>query len=281
MRFVKPYDFGKAKGFKLGWSPLGPPLMTVYCYVLGDLLIDTGLGHMQKEVLKIAGDHHVQRVFLTHHHEDHSGNAAALKRICQARIFGHPLTKAKMATAFPILPYQKYVWGKSAPVEIETFPESIETTLGEMVAVPTPGHSKDHTAFLLKKAGVLFSGDLYLADTIKFFRADEDVGAQIESLRKIVGLDFDSLLCSHFPKLENGKQRIARKLAFLEAFYGNVAGLREKGYPEKEIFRALNLKEDYFIKAFCFGNVSMLNGVKSIVRHYEMNKTEAKAVVLK
>ncbi len=272
MRFVKSYDFGKIKGFKLGWSPLGPPLMTVFCYLLGDLLIDTGLAHMRKEMLKIAGDHHVQRVCLTHHHEDHSGNAAAIKQSSQARIYGHPLTKAKMAAAFPIRPYQKYVWGKSAPVEIETFPESIETILGEMVPVPTPGHSKDHTAYLLKTAGVLFSGDLYLADTIKFFRSDEDVGTQIESLRKILDLDFDTLLCSHFPKLENGKQRIAQKLDFLEALYGGVADLWEKGYPEREIFRTLKLKEDYFTKAFCFGNVSMLNGVKSIVRHYEMQK---------
>ena len=272
MRVAQPYDFGEIQGFKLGWSLFGPPLMTVYCYLLGDLMIDTGPAHMQKETLQIAGDHHIQRVFLTHHHEDHSGNAAALKQNAQTGIFGHPLTKAKMATAFPILPYQKYVWGRSAPVAIETFPESIETILGEMVPVPTPGHSKDHTAYFLKAAGILFSGDLYLADTIKFFRSDEDVGTQIDSLRKILDLDFNTLLCSHFPKLKNGKRRIARKMAFLEALYGDVASFRDKGYSAREIFRALKLKEDYVTKAFCFGNVSMLNGVKSIVRHYEKKK---------
>jgi len=275
MRVSKRYDFGEIKGFKLGWSPLGSPLMTVYCYLLGDLMVDTGQAHMQKEVLKIAGDHNIQRVFLTHHHEDHSGNAAALKQDCRARVFGHPLTGKKMATAFRILPYQKYVWGQSTPLTIEPFPETIETIWGKMVPVYSPGHSKDHTVFLLEDAGVLFSGDLYLADTIKFFRADEDVGTQIDSLRGLAGLDFDTLLCSHFPKLENGKKHIEKKLSFLETFYGDIVGLWEKGVPARQIFRALKLKEDYFTKCFCFGNVSMLNGVKSVVRHYEKKKSAA------
>jgi len=141
-----------------------------------------------------------------------------------------------------------------------------------MVFVHTPGHSKDHTAFFLKDAGVLFSGDLYLADKIKFFRSDEDLGAQIRSLKKILKLDFDMLLCCHYPKQEQGKKRIQNKLAFLEELYGNIIRFWEKGYSEKQIFSALNLKEDYFIKYFCFGNVSMINGVRSAVRHYETKK---------
>jgi len=272
MRICKEYAFGEIKGFKLGWSPFGSPLMTVYCYCLEDLMVDTGQAHMRKEVLKIAGDHHIRRVFLTHHHEDHSGNAAAIKSANQAGVFGHSLTKSKMAAAFRILPYQKYVWGKSQPLRMKAFPARIETALGELVPVPTPGHSKDHMAYLLKDAGVLFSGDLYLADTIKYFRADEDLGAQITSLRRVLDLDFDTLLCSHFPRLENGKRRIEKKLAFLETLYGDVIRLREKGYPAKQIFKVLNLKEDYFTKFFCFGNVSMFNGVRSIIRHHETEK---------
>ncbi|MCP3951650.1 MAG: MBL fold metallo-hydrolase [Desulfobacterales bacterium] len=275
MRVAKPYDFGEIKGIKLGWSLFGPPLMTVYCYMIGDLMVDTGQAHMQPEALEIAGDHKIKRVFLTHHHEDHSGNAAALKQHCRAQVFGHPLTKTKMATTFRIQPYQRYVWGKSKPIEIETFPDCVETVLGQMVPVHTPGHSKDHTAFLLKDAGILFSGDLYLADTIKFFRSDEDVGTQIDSLRKILDLDFEILLCGHFPKLANGKKRIENKLAFLESLYGDIIRLWDTGLPERQIFKALSLKEDYFIKCFCFGNVSMLNGVKSVIRHYEDRKRAA------
>ena len=60
------------------------------------------------------------------------------------------------------------------------------------------------------------------------------------------------------PKLEHGKNRIENKLAFLEELYGNIIRFWEKGYSEKQIFSALKLKEDYFIKYFCFGNVSLI-----------------------
>ena len=147
MRLCKKYDFKGIKGFKLGWSLFGPPLLTVYCYIFDDLMMDTGQSHMQKEALEIAGDHNIKRIFLTHHHEDHSGNAAAIKLGYDTTVFGHPLTKEKMKVSFNILPYQKYIWGKAAPLKIEPVPKKIETALGEMVPVHTPGHSKDHTAF--------------------------------------------------------------------------------------------------------------------------------------
>ena len=94
------------------------------------------------------------------------------------------------------------------------------------------------------------------------------MGTQILSLKKILELDFDILLCSHYPKLENGKRRIKSKRAFLEELHGNIIKFYEKGYSEKQIFKVLKLKEDYFVKYFCFGNVSMLNGVRSVLRHY-------------
>lgn len=268
MRICKQKAFAGIQVFKLGWAPLGPPLMTVYCYLLGDLMIDTGQAHMRREVLQIADAYQIKRVLLTHHHEDHSGNAAALKQN-GLQVFGHPLTCAKMASGFQILPYQKYVWGRAQPLAVDPFPEQIETALGELVLIPTPGHAKDHTAFHLPEAGVLFTGDLYLADTIKYFRVDEDVGTQIDSLRYVLPLDFDTLLCSHFPKLKKGKERIRKKLAFLEDLYGKVVDLRTQGYTATYIQRTLKLKEDYFTKYFCFGNVSMLNGVRAIIRHYE------------
>ncbi len=237
-------------------------------------MIDTGQSHMQKEVLKIAEGHQIKRILLTHHHEDHSGNAAAIKQSSGAKVYGNELTKEKMSTLFPILHYQKYVWGKATPLNIELIPEIINTDLGDIVPVHTPGHSKDHMAFFLKNEGVLFSGDLYLADEIKFFRSDEDLDTQIVSLKKILKLDFDILLCSHYPKLKNGKNRIKNKLAFLEELKGNIIKLWEKGLSEKQIFKVLNLKENYFIKYFCFGNVSMINGVRSSIRQYKTNKEE-------
>ncbi len=271
MRVSKTYDFKEISGFELGWSFFGSPMMTVFCYAFGDVMVDTGLSHMQKEVVQIARDRKVKTIYLTHKHEDHSGNAAALKQELGINVFGHPLTKKKMLDIARILPYQKMMWGKTSSLDLEILPEKIDTSLGEMIPVHTPGHSKDHIAFFLENEGVLFSGDLYLGDKIKFFRVNEDIGVTIESLKNVLKLDFDTLLCSHHPKLENGKKRIESKLGFLEDLYGSIILQWKKGLSERAVLKALPLKEAYFIKYFCFGDVSMINGVRSAVRHYKQN----------
>ncbi len=141
MRFLKTSFFNEINAYQLGWSLFGRPMMMVYCYTIGDLMVDTAQAHMRKEVLQIAGDNHIQRIYLTHHHEDHSGNAAAIKQSFSAHVYGHPITVKKMSVPFKILPYQKYMWGKADPLFAENTPKRIETSLGDMVPVHTPGHS--------------------------------------------------------------------------------------------------------------------------------------------
>jgi hypothetical protein len=88
-------------------------------------------------------------------------------------------------------------------------------------------------------------------------------------LKKVINLDFNTLLCGHYPRQKNGRKHIQSKLEFLENLYGNIVHLWKKGLPEKQIFNQLKLKEAWFTKYFCFGNVSMMNGVRSAIRHYE------------
>jgi len=121
-------------------------------------------------------------------------------------------------------------------------------------------------------SGDLYLGDHYLGDHIRYFRADEDMGAQISSLKKVLALNFETLLCSHNPRQTRGRQHIQNKLDFLENLYGNIISLWKTGKTPKEILRELKLKEDYFTKYFTFGNVSMLNGVRSAIRHHEQYK---------
>ena len=276
MRLIRPYDFRAGiRGYRLGWSLAGPPMMTVFCFVFGRTMVDTGLSHMGPEALELARNHRVARIFLTHHHEDHSGNAARIQDGLGAKVFGHDLTRAKMKSRYPILPYQKLVWGRTTPMAVSALPPTIETLLGHLVAIHTPGHSRDHLSYHLPDQGILFSGDLYLGDRIKFFRSDEDVMAEVDSLKKVAALDFDTLLCSHNPRVEKGRSHILAKLDFLENFCGGIAALHGKGYPEKEIFRELGLKEARFTKWFCVGNVSMMNGVRSVVRRLELQENRA------
>jgi glyoxylase-like metal-dependent hydrolase (beta-lactamase superfamily II) len=166
----------------------------------------------------------------------------------------------------PILPYQHYMWGASTPVSMLPLPVIIESDRFMLEPIHTPGHSKDHVVFYAKANGWLFSGDLFLAERIKYFRSDEHMKDQIASLKKIKALDFNALFCAHNPKPKNGKKSIANKLQFLEDLYGNVQRLWEKGLSLDDMTASIGLKEDYLIKMFCMGNVSMKNMIRSAVK---------------
>lgn len=156
MKIKKKSEFESVSIYRLGWSPVGNPLMTVCLYVLEDIMIDTGQPHMKKEVLEIASDHKITRVLLTHHHEDHSGNAGDIQKRLGARISGHGLTAAKLISGRRIMPYQYLVWGRSSRCEVETLPEHIEHENYRFENIYTPGHAKDHTVYLVKDRGWLF-----------------------------------------------------------------------------------------------------------------------------
>ena len=180
--------------------------MDVIVYRLGDTLVDTGQSHMLRPLLNILASRPPRRILLTHYHEDHSGNAGALVARFHAKLMAPEGTMARVAAGFRIRPYQHYIWGRAKSAKSEALPPLVETNGFRLRPIHTPGHSRDHTAYLEESNGWLFSGDVYLGDRIKFFRADEEFGPQIASLKKLLTLDFDTLFCAHNPALDNGKK---------------------------------------------------------------------------
>jgi len=269
MKIARKHEFGKVRGWEFGWSPVGRPLMTVICYRVGTVLIDTALSHMRPSVLRMVRDEGIKTVLLTHCHEDHSGNAAAIKAEWGIPIYGGKLTAEKLARPSRIFPYQHLIWGAADPLEVHVLEDAWEESGFRFVPIHTPGHSKGHMAYLVPEEGWLFSGDLYLSHRVKYFRADENIRQQIDSLKKVLMLDFDALYCAHHPKPANGKEFIRQKLQYLEDIYGKTAELASKGMDSTAIMKALHLREDWKIKLLCYGNVSMENIVRSALSSQE------------
>jgi hypothetical protein len=89
---------------------------------------------------------------------------------------------------------------------------------------------------------------------------------QIESIKKLLALDFDTLFCSHNPKVTGGKQRLQNKLQFFEDFVGKVSNYYHEGKKSKEIFTLMNMKENYYYKVITAGNFTAENMVKSVLK---------------
>ena len=254
MNVINIKKFGKVEAFELGYGFWGKPVMNVHFFVADDVCIDTAQSLMRKQFLEIISKRKISQVLLTHFHEDHSGNAAAVQKAKNVPVFGHPVTVRKMKDGFGILPYQYYMWGPAEKLDMKPLPPVIESHSLSLIPVHTPGHSQDHTSFLEKNEGWLFSGDLYLAPRIKYFRADEKIEETIRSLQKVLELDFQTLFCAHNPEPD-----------FLKNFCGEVATLHQRGLSEKEIIKNLPYKEVRLVKIMTTGNVSLAWMVRSTI----------------
>lgn len=266
MKLCRTHHFGDVTGYEMGFAYVGKPYMTTIFYSVGNVLIDTGLSHMRKEVLEIVRSKKIDCVLLTHHHEDHSGNVAAVMKEKQVPAYGHPKTIEKMRDGFNILMYQHLIWGKAEKANILPFPPVINTGEFSLIPIHAPGHSKDHVIFLEKNRGWLFCGDLFLGSKIKYFRADENLIDTLNSLREVLKLNFDSLFCAHNPREHNGHVALQMKLEYLENFCGQVAHLLGSGSSEKEVIKKLSHNEVRFVKMLTFGNVSFEQMVRKAIQ---------------
>ena len=104
MNLVKKTAFGEVEAIRLGFGPIGPPLISVFLYVVDGLVIDTGQHNMQKVVVELLKAKKLDQILLTHHHEDHTGNAFALGKGHQIAVSAHPLTVEKVCCLRASLP---------------------------------------------------------------------------------------------------------------------------------------------------------------------------------
>ena len=278
MKVIKPYKFGPIKAYKFGYSPaiLGKPKLLVYVYFIDGLLIDTGQPRMRKEVLETVKDLPVKQIFVTHHHEDHSGNAPLLKAHFNCPVYAPPLCVEMMKNPPPISLAQKIFWGDRPPNRNLIVKEKvIQTPNYKFELIDIPGHAADMVALYEAEQKWLFSADLYVNSYIGYFLKNESVAQQIASTKKVLTLDFDVLFCAHNPQLEQARTQLEKKLSFLENFYSSVAELYDQNpqaYSPQQILKKLQLKEFWFVRLISLGQLSKLNMVRSVIRDEEQKK---------
>lgn len=270
MRIADKFTHQDITGYRYGYAPIGTPRMVSHVYYVDGLLIDTGHPWVRKEVLNTVKALKVDQQFITHYHEDHTGNLAALQALLDCAAYAPPLTCEIMKDLPPTNLAQLYTWGTRPPYH-DLIPKTgvLETEKYRFHLIPIPGHAPDMVALHEPDRGWLFSADLYINSYISFFIHDESMLDQIESMKKVLKLDFNVMLCGHNPQLDKPKEALRKKLAFFEEFYGRVKELHGKGLDAKEIFKAMKLKENTFIKLSSYGTLSKMHMVRSAIRDIE------------
>lgn len=185
------------------------------CYRFKDTLIDCGPTNQWKYVKPFVEAKPFSQLLLTHHHEDHSGNAGAIYRLTGVQPKAPDLTIKMLKNGFKIPPTQRMIWGAAGKVEAAPLPDELSIGGERASAIFTPGHAKDMTCYLLEDRGWLFSADLYIANYLKLLRIDEHIPTLLDSTMKALNCDFETIICPHRGIVENGKQRLQEKYDYL------------------------------------------------------------------
>lgn len=247
-------DWGPVEGLQVGRFNFGVnTLFTIYR--VGSTLIDAGPPNRWSQVRNFAGQRRLDTVLLTHHHEDHSGNAALLQRYFQAQILAPELSIPLLRDGFPIQFYRRQVWGVPQRLEVEALPSSWEDPGGyHWQVISTPGHADDMVCLYEPHHGWLFSADLYVASRVRYGRREDRLDLEIQSLEKCSKLDFGQLFCSHRGPIANGPQALRSKLDYLVSLRQQVRQLHAGGLPLRQIQKRLLGREDFvsYLSGFHF-----------------------------
>ncbi len=255
------YQHQQVQGIKVGRFNQGINTQFIV-YRMGSTVIDAGPSNQWCHVARYLKKEPVEQLLLTHHHEDHSGNAHRIAKTFSITPKAPKLAQAKLASGYPTPLLQKIVWGSPRPVKTQTLADTEYLSDGtSVIPVHTPGHAKDLTCFHVPSEGYFFSGDLYIAKTIKMLRKDEDLNELINSLRKVQSLDFATLFCPHGGVIENGKKALNLKLNNILKLCNEVQELTNKGMAVSQIVHNLLGPEDLTAK-LTKGNFSKENLVK-------------------
>lgn len=236
---------------------------TCLVYRLGTTLIDTGPPNQFRRVCDFANARPLTQILLTHHHEDHCGNAARLTAELQSPVLAPRAALQFLADGFQVHLYRRLVWGKPRRVRAAPLPDEIDAGAGfRLQPIATPGHSIDMTCFLEPDEGWLFSGDLFVTAKPRYLRKDEDVNQTVSSLRGLLQFEFGTLFCAHRGLVRDARSKVAAKLNYLTELRQEVRERRRQGDTPAAITRQLLGKED-FLSWFSGGHFSKRNLVEA------------------
>jgi glyoxylase-like metal-dependent hydrolase (beta-lactamase superfamily II) len=213
----------------LGHNPgpfTGPGTNT---YIVGTghrpLLLDTGIGvakwaeNFPRGLRELSNTDELDRVVLTHAHQDH---ICGVKDV--TRMFGR-------------LAVVKKPWPKPGPDDAAGVPitaldhgEVVVTEGATLNAVFTPGHAPDHLCYYLSEEKALFTGDVILgAGTTVIPDETGDLGQYMDSLRRLLALDVETIYPAHGPVIHDARKKIGEYIAHRELRERQIIGVLRDG----------------------------------------------------
>ena len=197
-------------------------------------VIDPGEAYPVTKMLKDK-NWNLDQIVNTHHHNDHTGGNAELKKQWGSQLIAPSYEKDNIPN-----------------VDIFVSHDDIISIAGlDARVIHTPGHTLGHVCFYIPEQKCLFSGDtmFYLGCGRVFEGTMEEMW---DSLLKLKSLPDDTLVyCGHEYSLSNAKfsNHIDTNNPLLEKAYINIKSQREKGLPTIPFLLGKERKINPFLRA--------------------------------
>ena len=201
-------------------------------------LIDTGLADSTEKILAVVGKigrkpEDIRLIFITHHHNDHTGSLAELVERTGAQVFAHkieaPVVRGEQEPPQPTLTGLRSLLrrsmggaakpGASARVDRE-LEEGDEVDVGGGAKVlHVPGHTMGSMALFIPKHRILFAGDAAVSTLTlgppsgPFGIFNEDREQAVLSFKKLAALEFDRAFFGHGKPLDGEAATLFRRAA--------------------------------------------------------------------
>ncbi|MDX1467774.1 MAG: MBL fold metallo-hydrolase [Acidimicrobiia bacterium] len=200
----------------------------------GIVLVDTGLPRTEGLIAKAlagigrsVGD--VTAIVLTHSHNDHTGNAAAVKDESGAEVYASradaPAIQGEEKTPAPPVPFYALPFKWLVQVLPRAHPVTVDHLVtedpklhlpGGLRPLDTPGHTPGHTSYLLGRGG----GVAFVGDAAKATKSGQVVRGYFNrstplidaSIRHLAEQDFGVAVFGHSPSIRSGAAGAFRQL---------------------------------------------------------------------
>ena len=239
---------------------------SVSAFLVRGVLIDTGYPAAAGDMRRALTELRPQAVVVTHHHEDHAGNAAL------AAALGLPLAMPEETLATlragerGIGLYRQVTWGRIHPLRaplVRLGDDALRAYGLELL--PTPGHSSDHHSVWDAERRVLYGGDLWLGIRVRVARPLEDPRAHVASLRRAAALQPAVLLDAHRGPVDDPVAALLAKADWMSEAIARIEQRACEGVPERTLVREVLGAEDPVAVA-SFGDLSKRNFVRAVLR---------------
>jgi ribonuclease/clavin/mitogillin len=232
----------------------------VSAYVIDGVLIDTGFPAVADEVSGAVAALVPRGAIVTHWHEDHAGNVAALAE-AGLPIHMHARGEAALRSLEPIRLYRRLTWGRNRRLAVPLR----DFDVSPLQIIATPGHTEDHIAIWHPERRIVATGDLFIGVKVRVAHEDESPRNLLASLRTVMALEPRLLLDAHRGAVRNPLPLLGAKIDWLEELIGVITALAETGLSERDIQRRV-LGRETVVGWVSRGEYSKRALVRSVLR---------------